>query len=114
MAADYESTAWSQVAGYYDQLYERTLSPVVGLNRAVAIAMLYGPKAGLWAVEELKDHRALQGYYLLPATLGYLHGLNGDRDAAASAYRDALNCPCNEIERRFLAGRLEALSEPIR
>src|SRR5262249_44037855 len=67
-----EETDWAQIAALYGTLAERTPSPVVELNRAVAVAMADGPAAGLVIVDALADERLLEGYHLLPAVRGDL------------------------------------------
>jgi RNA polymerase sigma-70 factor (ECF subfamily) len=84
---------------------------VIALNRAVAVAKWRGPEAGLRAIEEISEHPALQHYYLLPATLGELWSELGDVQKAAEFYQQALDQPCSEPERRFLAKRLEAIGK---
>jgi RNA polymerase sigma-70 factor (ECF subfamily) len=105
-AADAADTDWRQIAALYDRLAERTPSPVVELNRAVAIAMVSGPAAGLAIVESIAAAKTLPGYHLLPATradlLRRLHRL----DEAAVHYREALRLATHDAERRFLARRL--------
>jgi RNA polymerase sigma-70 factor (ECF subfamily) len=92
-------------------LSEIVPTPVVLLNRAVAVAMTQGPVAGLALVEELAQAGALAGYYLLPATRGdLLRRLSRDREAA-TAYRRALELAPTDAERRFLRRRLSELSE---
>lgn len=83
---------------------------MISLNRAVAVSRLRGPAAGLRAVAEVARHPAFARYYLLPATLGELWRALGDRAKAAAGYRRALECPCTEPERRFLAQRLAELA----
>jgi RNA polymerase sigma-70 factor (ECF subfamily) len=90
----------------YDQLLTVTPSPVVALNRAVALAMAHGPKAGLDALDELKDNPALKNYYLFPAARADLLLRLGRVQDAASCYRKALAAPCSEPERRFLLKQL--------
>jgi RNA polymerase sigma-70 factor (ECF subfamily) len=109
--ASYELTDWAEIVRLYDMLIALNPSPVIALNRAVAIAKLRGPEAGIHAVEEISRHSALQHYYLLPATLGELWSEMGDIKKAADFYRMALNRPCSEPERRFLSKRLEATSK---
>ena len=82
---------------------------MVRLNRAVAVARRDGPSAGLAAVEEIARDPALAGYYLLPAVLAALYQEAGERVRAAGYYMDALGCPCNAAERRFLERRLAGL-----
>jgi RNA polymerase sigma-70 factor (ECF subfamily) len=107
-AASYEATDWAQIVRLYDQLFALNPSPVIALNRAVAVAKWRGAEAGLRAIEEISGHPALQHYYLLPATLGELWSELGDTQKAAEFYQQALDQPCSEPERRFLAKRLEA------
>lgn len=105
------STDWGQIAALYERLAELAPSPVVELNRAVAIAMADRPEAGLAIVESLAESRALPGYHLLPAVqadlLRRLHRL----DEAAECYREALRLTTNEAERRFLERRLREATD---
>jgi RNA polymerase sigma-70 factor, ECF subfamily len=110
-ASSYELTDWAEIVRLYDLLVALNPSPVVALNRAVAIAKWKGPEEGIRAVEEISRHPALQHYYLLPATLGELWSEMGDERKAAGFYRQALQNSCSEPERRFLSKRLEATSK---
>ena len=85
-------------------------SPVVGLNRAVVVAMAEGPAAGLRLVESLEASGDLEGYHLLPATRADLLRRLGRRAEAADAYREALGLAATGAERRFLARRLAETS----
>jgi RNA polymerase sigma-70 factor (ECF subfamily) len=105
-AASYEDTDWAQIVTLYDELLKVWPSPVVGLNRAVALAMVEGPEAGLAAVAAIEGDKRLAGYRYLPAVKADLLGRLGRRDEAAGAYRAALDLAANEAEREFLAGRL--------
>src|SRR5262245_22430329 len=107
-AASYELTDWAEIVRLYDLLVGLNPSPVIALKRAVAIAKWKGPEAGIRAIEEISRHPALQHYYLLPATLGELWGELGNTTKAADFYREALNHPCSEPERRLLSKRLDA------
>jgi RNA polymerase sigma-70 factor, ECF subfamily len=107
-ATSYELTDWAEIVRLYDMLVALNPSPVVALNRAVALAKWRGPEAGIHAVEEISKHPALQHYYLLPATLGELWSEMGDAKKAADYYRQALDHPCSDPERRFLSKKLEA------
>ena len=98
-------TDWAAIAALYGELVRLVPSPVIELNRAVAVAMADGPAAGLTLVEALADGGALAAYYLLPATRAdLLRRLGRSRDAAR-AYREALALAPTDAERRFLAGR---------
>ncbi|MEN3361322.1 MAG: polymerase sigma-70 factor, subfamily [Mycobacteriales bacterium] len=109
-AADTASTDWTQIALLYGRLHELTPSPVIELNRAVAVAMADGPAAGLALVDALAATGALAGYHLLPATRADLLRRLGRRDEAAAAYRDALAGSTSDPERRYLQRRLTELS----
>ncbi len=108
MAPSYAATDWAQILALYDDRLALAPSPVVVLNRAVALSMVQGPRAGIAALAEVADDPHLRGYYLLPATLADLWLRCGDRQTAAAHYRRALELPCNEPERRFLLRRLAA------
>ncbi|WP_216215231.1 RNA polymerase sigma factor [Amycolatopsis aidingensis] len=98
-------TDWPQIAGLYDRLAREAPSPVVELNRAVAVGM-YHPEAGLELVERLANAGELAGYHLLPATRADLLRRLGRAAEAADAYREAIELAGTEAERRYLAGRL--------
>jgi RNA polymerase sigma-70 factor (ECF subfamily) len=105
-APDAASTDWIGIAGLYGELGRMTGSPVVELNRAVAVAMADGPDAGLRLVEALEESGALRDYHLLAATHADLLRRLGRRAEAAAAYRRAIDLAGNERERRFLTRRL--------
>jgi RNA polymerase sigma-70 factor (ECF subfamily) len=105
-----DATDWSEIAALYDELARFVPTPVVELNRAVAIAMRDGPHAGLRLVDELDASGALRGYRLVAATRADLLRRLGDRSAAAAAYRDALTDAATEPERRYLLRRLSEVS----
>jgi len=99
-------TDWPQIAALYGQLKQ---TPVVALNRAVAIGMADGPAVGLRLVDELAAG-PLAGYHLLPATRADFLRRLGRRTEAATAYEEALDLAATEAERRYLARRLEEVS----
>jgi RNA polymerase sigma-70 factor (ECF subfamily) len=105
-APSYAETDWPQIAGLYDVLLRVWSSPVVALNRAVAVAMAYGPAAGLADIGELEADGRLAGYRYLPAAKADLLRRLGNQAEAAQAYRDALDLSDNDAEREFLARRL--------
>jgi RNA polymerase sigma-70 factor (ECF subfamily) len=107
-APDVASTDWAQVVALYDVLLALTPSPLVALNRAVAVAMRDGAAAGLALLDELADAPELRGYHLLPAARGELLARLGRTEEAAEAYRAALDLVGNEPERAQLAARLQA------
>jgi RNA polymerase sigma-70 factor (ECF subfamily) len=105
---DGDATDWPQVLALYDQLLAQTPTPIVALNRAVAVAEVHGPAAALAAVEGLE----LPGYHLLPATRADLL-TRLDRPAEArAAYDEAIALAGNQTERAFLEARRAALDEP--
>jgi len=99
-----DATDWCQIALLYEELARALPSPVVTLNRAVAVAMARGPAAGLELIDAVAD--SLASYHLLHAARADLLRREGRRDEAAAAYARALELAGNEAERRFLAGRL--------
>jgi RNA polymerase sigma-70 factor (ECF subfamily) len=105
-ATSAETTDWPRILSLYDALCRMTPSPVVELNRAVAIAMAHGPEQGLARVEELATAGALDGYHLLHATRADLLRRLGRVAEAAAAYRRALTLATNPVERAFLSRRL--------
>jgi len=108
-APDPGSTDWPQIAALYAQLARLAPSPVVELNRAVAVAMSEGIPAGLALVDELAASGRLEGYHLLPATRADLLRRDGRPAEAATAYEDALRLAPTEAERRYLTRRLREL-----
>jgi RNA polymerase sigma-70 factor, ECF subfamily len=109
-AASPAETDWRQIAALYGTLQRVRPSPVVALNRAVAVAMSAGPEAGLPLIEEVERSGALAGYHLLPAAKADLLRRLGRHAEAATAYREALELVSTAPERRFLARRLEEVS----
>jgi len=105
-APTWEATDWPRILSLYDELARLTDSPVVGLNRAVAVAKVRGPEAALDELAGLDRHPALAGYYLLPATLGQLWEERGDPTRAAAEYQRALALARTTPERRFLEAKL--------
>lgn len=108
-APSVEATDWPRIVALYDELLRRAPSPVVRLNRAVAVAMAAGPAAGLALVDELAASCELDGYHLLPATRADLLRRLGAKERAAEAYRDALALAPTEAERAYLEARLDSL-----
>jgi RNA polymerase sigma-70 factor, ECF subfamily len=109
-ATQADQTDWAEIAALYGQLARLTPSPVVELNRAVAVAMADGPAVGLTIVAALEASGALEGYYLLPATRADLLRRLNRRVEAAAAYQAALDLTTGEAERRYLARRLAEMS----
>ena len=108
-APDAASTDWPQIAALYAELGRLAPSPVVELNRAVAVAMADGIPAGLALVDELTASGRLDGYHLLPATRADLLRRAGRTAEAEAAYEEALKLAPTEPERRYLTRRLGEL-----
>jgi RNA polymerase sigma-70 factor (ECF subfamily) len=106
-AADYESTDWPRILALYDLLLDFDDSPVVALNRAVAVSYVHGPAAGIAAVEAIRRHSELDSYYLLYAVCGDFQARLGHFSSAAESFRDALKLADLQSERAFLSKRIE-------
>lgn len=104
-AARYEDTDWTAIAALYDRLAALTPSPVVELNRAVAVSMAEGPAAGLVLVDALAADPALKGYHLLPSVRGDLLVRMGRTDEARAEFVRAAELTRNERERAMLLDR---------
>ncbi len=104
-ARSVEETDWPRIVGLYDGLAALTGSPVVELNRAVAVTMAYGPEAGLALVDALADERALRGYHLLPSVRGDLLIRLGRLDEAREELVRAAELCGNDRERELLLSR---------
>jgi len=108
-APSWEETDWREIVGLYDVLVQRWPSPVVALNRAVAVGFADGPEQGLAALDALAAEPHLAGYgYLAAARADFLRRLDRAADARL-AYQEALLLTENEVERRFLQQRLDEL-----
>jgi RNA polymerase sigma factor (sigma-70 family) len=106
-----DQTDWAQIVGLYAKLGEVTPSPVIELNRAVALAMLFGPEAGLNVVDTLTTEPALKTYHLLPSVRGDLLRKLGRFDEARGELERAASLTRNERERRLLLDRAAACAE---
>ena len=107
-AADYESTDWKQILSLYDRLVEFDDSPVVALNRAVALAEVRGPQAGIEAVNAIRNLQSLESYYLLYAVLGEFEARLNHACAAAAHFRKSMQLAEIKSEQIFLEKRLRA------
>ncbi|HEX2240697.1 MAG TPA: RNA polymerase sigma factor [Actinomycetota bacterium] len=105
-----EETDWMRIVALYDALAQIMPTPVVELNRAVAVAMAYGPAAGLDIVEQLAEEPALQHYHLLPSVRGDLLEKLGRRQEAREQFALAAAMTRNERERVLLQARAQALN----
>jgi RNA polymerase sigma-70 factor, ECF subfamily len=100
-----EETDWERIVALYDGLAALTGSPVVELNRAVAVAMAFGPEAGLELVDALTSERSLEGYHLLPSVRGHLLAKLDRLDEAREEFERAASLTRNERERTLLLER---------
>jgi RNA polymerase sigma factor (sigma-70 family) len=107
-AKDYQSTNWNEILCLYDKLVEYDGSPVVALNRAVALAEVQGPQAGIEAVNAIRNVESLESYYLLYAVLGEFESRLNHAHAAAAHFRKSLQLVEIKAEQAFLAKRLKA------
>jgi len=110
-AANYEATDWQRILTLYDSLVETNNSPVVALNRAVAISRVRGPTAGLKAVELIPDRATLDSYYLLHAVVAQFHFELENFDEAAKHFQRAQTLAGVRSEQEFLANRIRSCRE---
>ena len=111
VAPSCDSTDWHAILTLYDQLYALTPTPVVALNRAVALAEVRGPAAGLAAVDDLHSS-GLDSYYLFHATRADLLRRLGRTTESAAAYATARSLTANPVEQAFLDAQRATLSQP--
>jgi RNA polymerase sigma factor (sigma-70 family) len=104
------ATDWPQILALYDVLEGLAPGPMVSLNRAVAVAMVAGPGAGLRVLDELGTDPRLAGHHRLHATRAHLLEMSGDGASAAASYREAARRTTSLPERRYLAGRAQRLA----
>jgi RNA polymerase sigma-70 factor (ECF subfamily) len=113
-ASSADATDWRQIELLYDELMRLVPSPVVALNRGVAVAMARGPAAGLEVLDGLAGEDQLQQLHLYHSARADLLGRVGRRDEAATAYRRALELATTAAERRFIARRLDDYPSPAK
>jgi RNA polymerase sigma-70 factor (ECF subfamily) len=106
-----EQTDWARIVSLYDLLLRASPSPVVELNRAVAVAMIDGPEAGLALIDSILERNDLEGYYLAHSARADLLRRLGEKSQAAAAYEIALSLVRQEPERRFLVARLREVAD---
>jgi RNA polymerase sigma factor (sigma-70 family) len=109
-APSWEETDWAEIVAIYDSLVSVWPSPVVALNRAVALGFAVGPAAGLAALEEVARDPQLASYAYLASTRADLLRRLGRRDEAREAYCEAIELTTNDVEREFLTARWRDLS----
>jgi RNA polymerase sigma factor (sigma-70 family) len=104
------ATDWPQILGLYELLEQLAPGPMVSLNRAVAVAMVAGPAAGLDLIRELESDRRLAGHHRLHAARAHLLEMSGAIPEAVAGYREAARRTTSLPERRYLAGRAARLA----
>ncbi len=104
------TTDWPQILGLYDLLGQLAPGPIVSLNRAVAVAMVAGPEAGLDLLRELESDRRMAGHHRLHAARAHLLEMSGDVPGAVTSYREAARRTTSLPERRYLTGRAARLA----
>jgi RNA polymerase sigma-70 factor (ECF subfamily) len=109
LAPSYEETDWVQIVTLYDRLEQMWASPVVALNRAIAVSMADGPAVGLEALQPLESDPRLGSYRYLPAAKADMLRRLGRREEAAAAYEAALAVTDSEPEREYLSGRIREM-----
>jgi RNA polymerase sigma-70 factor (ECF subfamily) len=108
-APSWDETDWEELVGLYDELCAVWPSPVVALNRAVAVGMARGAQAGLAAIDALRSEPSLAGYHYLPAARAQFLRRSGRPAEARAAYAEALALTDNAVEREFLDAQLSSL-----
>lgn len=109
--ATFADTNWAQIVELYEVMLQAAPSPVIELNRAIAVAMRDGPRAGLQLIDSILDRGELTTYHLAYAVQADLHRQLGQLDEASAAYQKALDLVQQEPERRFLERRLRELTD---
>jgi RNA polymerase sigma-70 factor (ECF subfamily) len=108
-AASFEATDWRRIVALYDRLYVLVPTPVVALNRAIAVAEVDGPAAALASIDRLAPD--LEHYHLMHTARGTMLRRLGDREAARAAFERAAGSAITDADRRFLVRQLEELAE---
>jgi RNA polymerase sigma-70 factor (ECF subfamily) len=105
-AENFASTDWPYVLAIYDDLYRLRPTPVIALNRCVALGRVEGPRAAIEAIESMPDRESLARYFPAHAALGALWQELGDHREAIKHFRGAMECSCSDAEKRFLEEKL--------
>src|SRR5262249_17991189 len=111
-ARSIEDTDWKTIVSLYDTLMSIRQSPVVALNRAIAIAQLLGPERGIQEIRAIAEQERLTGYPFYHAALGECELRSGKRESAHEHFEKALALARNSMERRFLQQRIDACNDP--
>jgi RNA polymerase sigma factor (sigma-70 family) len=108
-ADTFDNTNWKQILEYYDLLIGLSSSPVVELNRAVAVLYTLGPEAALKAVEEISHHAKLKSFYLYYSLLGEIYARLNQQKKSEDFFRLAIEQTTSEIEKKLLQGKIAAM-----
>ena len=114
LAPSYDETNWPKILFLYDLLLQSNDSPVIALNRAVALSKVHGAEAGLAAIRQIKKRAALRKYYLYYAVQAEFQHELGQHDKAAENYDRALTLTRSPAEKAFLARRIQATRKASR
>ena len=110
MAPDFDSTDWGRIIRCYDELQSRNFSPVVELNRIVAVGHVHGPEKALSELRDLGGHYMMTSFNLFHITMAHFLNETGEHDAAVAAYERAVELTANDPIRRFLRRKIEMLT----
>ena len=110
-AIDFQTTDWERILSLYDRLMDVDDSPVIALNRAVALANVHGPQEGLKAVLAIRDRDKLAAYYLFYSVIGELEMRMNNRESATEQFRKAFDLAETKSERAFLLTRLQQCAD---
>ena len=113
-ARRFEDTDWARIARLYERLSEAMPSPVVELNRAVALSMAFGPEVGLALLDQLTAFPVMQHYHLLPSVRGDFLARLGRHPEARAEFERAASLTRNRRERTLLLDRAAACDQPVR
>ncbi|HMJ92403.1 MAG TPA: sigma-70 family RNA polymerase sigma factor [Candidatus Acidoferrum sp.] len=113
MAGDYASTDWPRILSLYDQLVQLDDSPVIALNRAVAMAQVHGPEAGMQTIAAMQHQHSLESYYLLYAVRAEFESQLNNLESAASNFRKAIELAEVQSEETLLKKRLGDCEEQM-
>ena len=109
VADSVQNTQWDLIIGYYDMLLSINPSPVIELNRAIAVGMHEGPKAALAIIERLKENEKLASYHIIYSAQAEFSKKLGLKDEAINAYQRAIELARQEPEKRYLKQQLSKI-----
>src|SRR5262249_31089830 len=107
LAPSFDETDWSAILGLYEDLIRMHPSPVHELNRAIVVAQISGPDAGLAAIQNISGSETLQDYHLLHATVGEFHRRAGRAEQARDSFRKAMQLTVSASEQQLLERKVQ-------